>query len=70
MKLTTDQALLQAIEENQDGKLIPYLTKIKHRIKHQKNLELSKKIEVLEKLGYKSNELLWKKTKQHGNNTL
>jgi len=63
MKLTTDQALLQAIEENQDGKLIPYLTKIKHRIKHQKNLELSKKIEVLEKLGYKSNELLWKKTK-------
>jgi len=63
MKLTTDKALLKAIDDNKDETIKPYLIKIRHRIKHNKNLELSKKIEVLEKLGWKSNELLWKKTK-------
>lgn len=63
MKLTTDQALLKAIDENEDETIKPYLIKIRHRIKHQKNLGLSKKIELLEKLGWKSNELLWRKTK-------
>ena len=60
-KLTTDKALSILIDSEQAKKVLKpsYIRQVKHRLKTGKNLELSKKIELLEKLGAVSNELTW-----------
>jgi len=60
-KLTTDNALMLLIESEQAKTIFKpsYIRLVKHRLKTGKNLELSKKIELLEKLGAVSNELTW-----------
>lgn len=66
-KLTTDKALSILIDSEQAKKVLKpsYIRQVKHRLKTGKNLELSKKIEILEKLGAVANELTWNvKTKK------
>jgi len=60
-KLTTDKALSILIDSDQAKKVLKpsYIRQVKHRLKTGKNLELSKKIEILEKLGAVANELTW-----------
>lgn len=60
-KLTTDKALSILIDSEQAKKVLKpsYIRQVKHRLKTGKNLELSKKIEILEKLGAVANELTW-----------
>ena len=60
-KLPTDKALSILIDSEQAKKVLKpsYIRQVKHRLKTGKNLELSKKIEILEKLGAVANELTW-----------
>ena len=60
-KLTTDKALSILIDSEQAKKVLKpsYIRQVKHRLKTGKNLELSKKIEILERLGAVANELTW-----------
>ena len=68
-KLTTDNALSLLIDSEQAKKVLKpsYIRQVKHRLKTGKNLELSKKIEILEKLGAVANELTWN-VKTNGKN--
>jgi len=61
-KKTTDEAILLMLDSKRAKDIFApsYINKIRHRVKTNGSIELSKKIDILTKLGAVPTKLTWK----------